>query len=94
MLPLRLLVVHDAVRRGQDYVAELARREQVDDPLFQLARTDVEPRRDDAALINASDELDDNLAGAMVIDNLELADVACSGKRHQIERGGGWTAGG
>ena len=37
VLPLGLLVVHDAVRRGEDDVAELTRGQQVDHPLLQLA---------------------------------------------------------
>ena len=37
---------------------------------------DVEAGRDDAGLVEAAVELDDNLARTVVVDNLELADVA------------------
>tara|TARA_B100000524_G_scaffold192930_1_gene99987 strand:+ start:178 stop:441 length:264 start_codon:yes stop_codon:yes gene_type:complete len=57
VLPPRLLVVHDAIASRQNNVAELARRQQVDDPLLDLVVATVEARRDDAALVDASDEL-------------------------------------
>jgi len=36
---------------------------------------DVEARADDAALVDAAVELDDDLAGAVVVDLLELVDL-------------------
>eukprot|EP00322_Chrysochromulina_rotalis_P026222 CAMPEP_0115835906 /NCGR_PEP_ID=MMETSP0287-20121206/4436_1 /TAXON_ID=412157 /ORGANISM="Chrysochromulina rotalis, Strain UIO044" /LENGTH=167 /DNA_ID=CAMNT_0003289379 /DNA_START=172 /DNA_END=675 /DNA_ORIENTATION=+ len=77
VLPLGLLVIHDAIRRRQDDVAELARRQQVDDPLLNVAIADVKARRDDTALVNPSDQIDNDLAAAVIIDNLELTNVAC-----------------
>ena len=71
-----LLVVHDAVRRGQHNDAELTRRHQLSDPLLELAVLDVEARRDDTALVDASVEVDDDLARTAIIDNLKLSDVA------------------
>lgn len=43
-LSSRLLVVHDTVRRGNDDVAELARREEVADPLLVAISGHVESR--------------------------------------------------
>ncbi|KAL7550383.1 hypothetical protein ACHAWF_013626, partial [Thalassiosira exigua] len=77
LLPPRLFVGHDPVRRGQNDLPELTGREEVDDPLLDLVDGHVEPGGDDAALVEASVELDDNLLGAVVVDDLEFADVPC-----------------
>ena len=59
-------------------MAELARGQQVDDPLLDGVSRHVEAGRDDAALIDAADQVDDDLAGPVVINDLELANVACA----------------
>jgi len=74
--PARLLVRHDTIRRGKNDVSELTRGEEVGDPLLDLVDGDVEAGRDYAALVEAAVKLDDNLAGAVVVDNLELANVS------------------
>lgn len=71
-----LLVVHDAGRGGQDDVTELAGRQETGNPLLELVQLDVETGGDDTGLVDASDELDNDLAGAVVIDLLELTNVA------------------
>jgi len=76
VLPPGLLVVHDAGRGGEDDVAELTRGQQLDDPLLHIAELDVVAGGDDAGLVDAAVELDDDLAVAVVVDLLELADVA------------------
>lgn len=76
MLSPSLLVVHDARRCGEDDVAELTRRQQLDDPLLHVAQLDVESRADDTAPVDAAIELDNDLAVAVVIDFLKLANVA------------------
>jgi hypothetical protein len=75
----RLLVVHDAGARGEDDEAELTRRQQLDDPLLELRELDVVAGRDDAALVEAAVELDNDLAVAVVVDLLELADAGRGG---------------
>lgn len=77
VLPPSLLVIHDTQRRCQNDVPELTGREQVDDPLLNLAVLDVEARADHAAFVDATNELNHNLTRAVVIHNLELSDVAC-----------------
>lgn len=72
MLPPCLLVVHDAGRGGEDDVAERTRGHEQVDPVLNLAELDVEAGRDDAALVDPAIELDDNLAGAVVVNLLEL----------------------
>jgi len=77
VLPPGLLVVHNAGRGSEDDVAELTRGQQLDDPLLHIAELDVVAGGDDASLVDAAVELDDDLAVAVVVDLLELADVAC-----------------
>lgn len=76
MLSAGLLVVHDTSRGGEDDVAELTGREQLDNPLLEVSEADVVAGRDDTGLVEAAVELDNDLAGAVVIDLLELANVA------------------
>jgi hypothetical protein len=76
VLPAGLLVVHDASRGGEDDVSELTRGQQLDDPLLHVAELDVVAGRDDTGLVDAAVELDNDLAVAVVVDLLELADVA------------------
>ena len=76
VLPPGLLVVHDTGRGGQDDVAELTRGQQLDDPLLEIGETDVVAGGDDTGLVQAAVELDNDLAGAVVIDLLEFTNVA------------------
>lgn len=90
VLSTRLLVVHDAGRGGQHNVAELTRWQQLDDPFLKVADADIVPRGDHSGLVDParqfrtltvvsslpSIELDDNLAGSVVVDLLKLANVA------------------
>lgn len=76
VLATGLLVIHNTGGGGQDDVAELTGREQLDNPLLEVGEADVVPGGDDTRLVEAAVELDDDLAGAVVIDLLELANVA------------------
>ena len=78
-----LLVVHDAVGGGEDEVTELTRGEDVRDPLVELGELDIEAGGHDTALVETADEGDDDLAAAVVINNLVLANVAVG--LHDIE---------
>lgn len=76
VLATSLLVVHDTGRGGQDDVTERTRGQELLNPVLNLTELDVEARRDDTTLVDAAVELDDNLTGAVVVDLLELANVA------------------
>jgi hypothetical protein len=78
VLAAGLLVVHDTGRGGEDDVAELTGREQLDNPLLELGETDVVAGRDDSDLVEAAVELNNDLAGSVVVDLLELANVTVS----------------
>jgi hypothetical protein len=76
VLAAGLLVVHDASRGGQDDVTELTGGQELDNPLLEVTETNVVAGGDDTGLVEATVQLDDDLAGAVVIDLLELSDVA------------------
>ena len=71
-----LLVVHDTSRGGQDDVTELSGRQQVVGPSLDVANLDVESWGDDTTLVQSTGQLHNNLSGSVVIDVLELANVA------------------
>ncbi len=82
-LVLGLVVVEDSLGGGQHEVAELSGGQDVGGPALEVVEWHVESGRDDAALVDSAEELDDDLAGPMVVDDFELADVAAL--LHQLE---------
>lgn len=76
MLLSGLFVVHDASRGGENDETELTGGQEVRGPLLQLLNLDIVARGDDTALVDAANELDDDLARATIIDDLELANVS------------------
>ena len=75
MLATGLLVVHDTSGGGEDDVTELTGWKELDNPLLEVCETDVVSWGDDTSLVEATVKLDNDLAGAVVIDLLELANV-------------------
>ncbi|MCV2423820.1 hypothetical protein LNV47_24875 [Paucibacter sp. DJ4R-1] len=69
-------MVEDTSRGGQDDDTETTGGEQQVDPRFDLVDLYVEAGGDDTGLVQAAVELDDDLAGAVVVDLLKLANVA------------------
>ena len=81
---------HDAHGGSQNNVAELAGGEEVDDPLLDLVLGNIESGADNAALVEASRELNYDLAGPVIVDDLEFSDVSCchlNGRRVGKEKG-------
>lgn len=76
VLAAGLLVVHDTSGGGQDDETELTGREELLNPLLHVLELDVVAGRDDTGLVETAVELDDNLAVAVVVNLLELANVA------------------
>jgi hypothetical protein len=68
-------VVHDTSRGGEDNETELTGGEEVSHPLFNVVLLDVEAWGDDTALVDTADQLDDDLAGTVVIDDFEFTNV-------------------
>jgi hypothetical protein len=75
VLAAGLLVVHDTSGGGKDDVTELTGWQKLDNPLLKIGKTDVVSWGDDTGLVETAVKLDDDLAGAVVIDLLELANV-------------------
>ena len=68
-------MVHDSIRSRQNQLSELAGRKQIRSQLLNLIKSDVESRRDDTALVEATQQIDHNFTASMVINNLEGSDV-------------------
>ena len=58
-------------------------RQQQVDPTLNLVMLDVKPGRDDARFVQSAVELDDDFAGAVVVDDFKFAYVAC---RERVSR--------
>eukprot|EP00356_Strombidium_inclinatum_P002455 CAMPEP_0170479390 /NCGR_PEP_ID=MMETSP0208-20121228/646_1 /TAXON_ID=197538 /ORGANISM="Strombidium inclinatum, Strain S3" /LENGTH=122 /DNA_ID=CAMNT_0010751777 /DNA_START=77 /DNA_END=445 /DNA_ORIENTATION=- len=71
-----LVVVHDTLVGGEDDVTELSGRQDGGGELLEVLELEVESGGDDTALVQSSVEVDDDLAGSHVVEDLELIDVA------------------
>ena len=80
---LGLVVVENSLSGGQDKIAELSGGQNVRGPALEVTEGNVESGRDNAALIDSSQKLNDNLSGSMIVDDFELADV--SALLHELE---------
>ena len=76
MLAASLLVVHDALGGGEHDVAELTAGKQVAGPHLNLIDLNVEAGRDATALVETTNQIDDDLSGAVVIHNGDVTNVA------------------
>lgn len=90
MLSASLLVVHDTSRGGEHNVAERTSRKHLGHPALDVAERHAEARRDHTALVDAAVEVHDNLAGAVVVDDLKVTDVACECQRMSGAQWAGW----
>lgn len=75
VLAASFFVVHDTIGGGHDQETELTSGQQVTNPLFDFVELDIEAGRDDTTLVQATVQLDDNLASAMVINDFEFTNV-------------------
>lgn len=71
-------MVHDARRGGEDDVAERTGGKHVRNPALNLVKRNAEAGRDNTALVDATVQVDDDLARTVVVDNVEVANVAWS----------------
>ena len=53
----------------------LSRWKQIRRPLFNLVDGDIESWRNDSALVQASRQINDDLAGSVIVDAFELSNV-------------------
>lgn len=76
MLGSGFVVIHDTLVGGEDDETELSGGEDGVVEIFELGEGEVESGGDDTALVESTVELDNDLTGSGVIDDLELVDVA------------------
>jgi len=75
VFPLLFFVDHDTVGGGEDEVTELPGGQDIGLVLLDLINLGVEPGRDDTALVQPTDEVDNDLSLPVVIDDLEIANI-------------------
>lgn len=68
-------MVHDAIGGGEHQLTELARGEQVGRQLLDLVQGDVESGGDDTALVQTTEQVDDDLSASVIVDDLEVSNV-------------------
>lgn len=78
MLGTSLVVIHDALVSGEDNNAELTGGKDSGGELLEILEGEIETGGDNTALVETTVQVDDDLASASVIDDLELVDVAVS----------------
>lgn len=71
-----IFVSQDTIGGGEHQMSELTGWQDLGGPLLKLVDLNVESWRDDSALVQSAQQFDDDLARSVVIDVLELADVA------------------
>ena len=76
MLAASLLVVHDALGGGQHDVTELTAGKQVAGPHLNLIDLNIEAGRDATALVQATNQIDNDLSGAVIVHNGDVTNVA------------------
>ena len=84
-------VIHDTSRSGNHDVTKLTRRKDITDPLIKTVKRNIEARRDNTALVDATKKSDNDLAVAVIVDDLVLTDVAVL--LHHIEEADDHLAG-
>lgn len=75
MLSPCLLMIHNASACSQDNVPELSTWQELHHPLLQIPKLNVVAWRNDTCLVEATIELDDDLAVSMIINFLKFADI-------------------
>ena len=75
MLLSGLDVVDDTLVGGQHDVAELSGWQDLVNELLEVLELEVESWGDDTALVKSTVEVDDDLAGSGIVNDLELVDV-------------------
>jgi hypothetical protein len=77
MIKVRRILLGQGKDTNQDDDTEATGREKQVNPGLDLAGLDVEARGDDTSFVQATVELDNDLARTVVINQLEFANVAC-----------------
>ena len=83
MLGTSLVVVHDTLVGGENNDTELTGGENGVGEILELSEGEIETGGDDTALVEATVEVNNDLAIASIIDDFKLVDVAVS--LHDLE---------
>merc|ERR1719428_1818711 len=75
VLATGLLVDKHAVGGGQHQMTELTGRKDIRSQLLDLVQSDIESRGDHTALVQSADQVHNDLSRAVIVDDLEVADV-------------------
>ena len=67
---------HNTKGGGQNYVSELTWGQKVHNPLLKFIHWDIETGGDDTTLVEATVEFDNNLLGAVIVDDFEFTNVS------------------
>ena len=70
-----LEVVHDTLSGGEDGETELSGGEDLGDDILESVELDVESGGDNSALVESSVQVDNNLAGSLIVNDFEVVDV-------------------
>ena len=76
MLSSGLLMVHDTLVGGEHDKAELSGGKDLVNKVFEILELEVETGGDNSALVQTTVKVDNDLAIAGIVDDLELVDVA------------------
>lgn len=68
-------MIHNTSRSGKYNEAKLSAGQQVVYPLFNSVSLYIESRRDDSALVQTSNQLDNNLSTAVIINDFKFSNV-------------------
>jgi hypothetical protein len=71
-------MVHDAKCGGEYEVSELTRWKEIHYPLFDIVVAHVETRRNDAALVDPTNKLYNNLSRSMVVNDGKFPNISCA----------------
>lgn len=75
MLSTGLVVIHNSISGGEHDVTETTGRKDILNPLLNVLDRDVEAGGDNTALVKSANKLHNDLAGAVVVDDLELTNI-------------------
>ena len=84
VFPASFLMVHNTRRGGEDHKAERTSRKHCRHPLLHLAQRNGVTWRDNTTLVETANKLDHDLAGAVVINDFKVTNVACTVLVHLI----------
>lgn len=71
-------MVHNTSRGSKDNETKLARGEEVVNPVLQLGKLNVKARGNNTTLVEASVQVNNNLSGAVIINDFEFINVTYS----------------